>query len=429
MHDAMENTRAVKSFPRRLRRFAARTSLGLLGVLGALAAAHWTIRATCRIEPPEVPEATALDGAVEKPRPRLRRFGDASVVERAGLFEVRLSGDPESIGRAHTRLLYPEMVENEGVLLSRFREAVPSALARGVLLDLAQLRYRSIADEMSPARKRELAAAASAFDPDPYASVFPTYQRFVYLNALYDISLSFEHSPLIGCTSFVFAGAAAGSPGALLARAFDFEVDPIFDRKKAVFFVRETGKIPFASVAWPGLVGVVSGMNAEGLAVVVHGGRAGEPRTHGEPVVHALRAVLSNAPGLDRALEELARRPPIVSHILVLADADGRTARVERVPGQMDHVIPLGEAASITNHFRGPASRDPRNETVLRSTSSAARKQRADELVKRVAKPVSPQAAVGLLRDRRGAGDRQLALGDRDAIDALIATHGVVFQT
>jgi hypothetical protein len=36
---------------------------------------------------------------------------------------------------------------------------------------------------------------------------------------------------------------------------------------------------------------------------------------------------------------------------------------------------------------------------------------------------------VSLLRDRRGAGGTPLALGDRKAIDALIATHGVVFDT
>jgi hypothetical protein len=42
---------------------------------------------------------------------------------------------------------------------------------------------------------------------------------------------------------------------------------------------------------------------------------------------------------------------------------------------------------------------------------------------------VTAASAVTLLRDRRGFGDRPLALGDRDAIDALIATHGVVMDT
>jgi isopenicillin-N N-acyltransferase like protein len=410
----------------KLRRWAFRVAVAVASVLLVLLGVHWVIERACHIERPPV---GARSGTPQRPKPGLRVLGRSSVVERAGLFEVHLEGDPEAIGDAHVRLLYPEMVENEGILLTRFREAVPFAPFRTILLDLAQLRYRQLADGMSADRKRELSAGALAFSPDPYAAVFPTFQRFVYLNGLYDISLSFEHSPLIGCTSFAFAGKELGAPGALLARAFDFEVDPIFDRKKAVFFVRETGKIPFASVAWPGLVGVVSGMNEAGLAVVVHGGRAGEAHTRGEPVVHALRAVLSNAATLEQALVELRRRPPLVSHILVLADASGRTARVERVPGATDHVVPLGDAAAVTNHFHGPHAADPKNRTVLNSTSSAARKARADELVSSAAAPVTPDMAVQLLRDRRGAGGRTLELGDRDAIDALIATHGVVFQT
>jgi hypothetical protein len=32
------------------------------------------------------------------------------------------------------------------------------------------------------------------------------------------------------------------------------------------------------------------------------------------------------------------------------------------------------------------------------------------------------------LRDRRGLNDGKLELGDRSAIDAMIATHGVVFE-
>lgn len=412
-------------------------AIGALGV--ASLGAHVAIRVGCRIPAPVVKAAEhcAPDGCapggpgtrVTRPRSNVRVLGRSWVVEREGLFEVHLAGDPETLGDAHARLLYPEMVENEGRLLSRFEEAVPVLPFRWLLLDLAQLRYRDLAGTLSDARRAEIAAAARAFTPDPYAGLFPTFQRFVYLNGLYDIALSFEHSPLIGCTSFVFSGAAAGGPGALLARAFDFEVDPIFDRKKAVFFVRETGKIPFASVAWPGLVGVVSGMNAEGLAVVVHGGRAGQWRTRGEPVVHALRGVLSHAPDAEAALAELSRRPPLVSHILVIADRHGRALRVERVPGSPDHVIPLGEAAAVTNHFRGPAAGDPKNQAVLATTSSVARQARADELVRDAVRPVRPETAVALLRDRRGANGRALELGDRDAIDALIATHGVVFET
>jgi hypothetical protein len=409
---------------RRARRLCAWVlALGLGAVTLALVA-HLTIGWLCRFEPPRV--------GVTKEMPRregpVRRLGSSYVLERGALLEVHLRGSPAEIGYGQTRLLYPEMVENEGVLLQGFEAAVPNRLLRWALLDLAQLRYRNVDQGMSDERRAEIAASALGFSPDPYSGLFPTYQRFVYLNALYDIALSFEHSPLVGCTTFVFSGARAEHGGSLLARAFDFEIE-IFDRKKAVFFVEEEGKIPFASVAWPGLVGVVSGINREGVAVVVHGGRAGETRTQGEPVVHALRRVLGAARTTEQALKALAERSPMVSHILVLSDSSGRAVRVERVPGLADHVVPLGDARAVTNHFSGPAADDPKNRTVISGTSTLDRKRRADELVARSTGPVSALSAVRLLRDRRGAGDRELPLGDRRAIDALIATHGVVMDT
>jgi isopenicillin-N N-acyltransferase like protein len=333
------------------------------------------------------------------------------------------------VGFAHSALLRREMLENERILLDRFAEAVPGRLTRMLLLDLARVRYRSLARGMSRERLTEISAGAVGFEPDPYADFLPTYQRFLYLNALYDIALSFEHSPLVGCTSVAFHGAARSGGGALLARAFDMEVDAVFDRKKALFLVTTPGTIPFASVAWPGLAGVVSGMNAEGLAVVVHGARAGTPRTEGEPAVHALRRVLEHARSVGDAARLLAERPPLVSHLVVIADAHGDVATIERVPDAPQTVRTLPDRAAVTNHFEGTARDDQRNLRVLRETSSRARRERADELVTRLTGPVGPAQALAVLRDRSATGDVPLPLGDRRAIDALIATHGVIFDT
>ncbi len=387
---------------------------------------HFGVAICARPSPPRV----ELPGyELEQPSQGLTRFGPSWVLDRGGVIEVGLSGSPEAIGYSHSRLLYRYMVENEGILLGHFSEQVRSRLLQHVLLDVAQLRYRNVDGGMSSARLREIAAGAYGFQPDPYSGFFPTYQRFVYLNALYDISLSFEESPLIGCTSFAFSGERTENGGALLARAFDFEVDEVFDRRKAVFLIREEGKIPFASVAWPGLVGVVSGMNVEGLAVVVHGGRAGEPRTRGEPVVHALRRVLSEARTVSEAIAKLGEQPPLVSHLVVLADATGATAAVERVPGAAPFVRRLPAAAAVTNHFEGPFADDEKNQRVRSKSSTLPRRQRGDELVSKLAGPVDVERAVALLRDRSAAGGSPLPLGDRKAIDALIATHGVVMET
>ena len=409
---------------RPFRRFTRFWPALLLALLVLPIAAHFAIRLWTRPKlPPVVVETrnATRDG-------KLHRFGDSYVLEREGLLEVGLGGTPEAIGYAHARLLFDAMRENEGILLDRFSERVSNRLVRTFLLDVAAFRYRAVDRGMSDDRKRELAAMAFGFQPDPYADFFPTYQRFVYLNALYDISLSFEHSPLLGCTTVAFRGDAVPEGGALVGRAFDFEVDEVFDRKKAVFLVREQGKIPFASVAWPGLVGVVSGMNAAGLFVVVHGGRAGEPRTQGEPVVHALRRVLSETSSVAGAVRALDERAPLVSHIVVLADETGAVSVIERVPGKKGHVVPLGPRAAVSNHLTGPDRDDPKNLRVRQETTSEPRYARANELTAGTA-AATPERVLAILRDRSALGGRPLPPGDRRAIDADIATHGVIADT
>jgi hypothetical protein len=403
-------------------------SLGIaIGVLTAFAVvAHLVVARATRIDPPQV---STPQGKVEHPTEGVRSFGHSHASKHGGIWLVELSGTPEQIGYAHSRLMYPEMVDNEAVLYQELDRHVPLWPLRRLLLDVAQVRYRQVDRGMSDARRQEIAAGARGFSPDPYADRFPTYQRFLYLNALYDISLSFEHSPLIGCTTFTLSGAAAADGHALLARNFDFEVDDVFDRDKAVFLVHEDGKIPFASVAWPGLVGVVSGMNAEGVAIVVHGGRAGEPTAYGEPVVHALRRVLSTARTSDEAVRALSEGKPMVSHIVIVTDRAGKAQVVERVPGRDQWVRALGERAAVTNHFEGPAAQDPKNLVVRAKTSTLPRAARGKELVEKLDHPATVKDAVAMLRDRRAAGGGELPLGDRRAIDAIIATHGVVFDT
>ncbi len=413
-----------------LRRHWRKPLLALAALGAVLGGVHVWVNQRAQLSPPSI---TLPPGEPTHPTATLRRFGDSYALSRGKILEVGLRGTPEQIGYEHARLLYPEMVQNEGILLGRFQAQISNPVLRNVLLDLAELRYAHVDRGMSLARRTEIAAGARGFSPDPYAYVFPTYQRFVYLNALYDMALSFEHSPLIGCTTFTLGGDALEGGGGILARAFDFEVDEVFDDHKAVFLIQEAGQIPFASVAWPGLVGVVSGMNAAGLAVVVHGARGGNPQAEGEPVVHALRRVLSTAHSTEEALSALATQSAMVSHIVILTDQSGRSAVVERVPGKPNFVRFLAPKAVTTNHFEGPNAQDPKNLTVRAKTSTLPRRERGDELLASLPAQLSaPEAvvdAVALLRDREGEGGKQLALGDRSAINALIATHGVVMDT
>jgi hypothetical protein len=205
-----------------LRRVLGWVLRGAAALLMLLFGLHAVVERLAHVEPVAV-TPPRLD--VVTVAPGVRRWGDSWVAERGALLEVGLKGSPETIGFAHSTLLRREMVENEGILLARFEDAVPGRLTRTLLLDLARFRYRTLDRGLSDERRTELAAGAAGFAPDPYANVLPTYQRFLYLNALYDIALSFERSPLVGCTTVGFHGAARPGGGALLARAIDLVND------------------------------------------------------------------------------------------------------------------------------------------------------------------------------------------------------------
>jgi hypothetical protein len=139
--------------------------------------------------------------------------------------------------------------------------------------------------------------------------------------------------------------------------------------------------------------------------------------------------LLSTARTTAEAVRELGRTDALVSHLVVMQDAAGRSAAVERVPGSPPFTRWLGDAGVVTNHLEGPHADDAKNLRVKAATSTLDRRRRGDELVSQKSPPATAGDAVQLLRDRATVRGEALPLGDRRAIDALIATHGVVFES
>lgn len=395
-----------------------RKLVALAFALAVAPCAHAVVMLSTGIDPPRV-DVPALDTSRAWTR------------VRGGVRLAQLEGTPEQIGASTARLLRDPMIADEGEMWADFERHVPWWAARVAIQDWARVRYRHVDQAFGDERRRELAAEARAFDPDPFASRMPTYQRMVFLHALYDITLPLEHSPLIGCTTFALGPAATRDGHVLAARTFDFEGGDAFDRDKVVYLVHEQGAVPYASVAWPGFVGVVTGMNAEGVLMVVHGARARSPAVDGIPVAASLRAVLAHANDTPGAVGLLSAQRVMVSHIVFVADAAGRFAVVERAPGVEAYVrTPVAsepDRIAVTNHFEGPLAGDAADARVRQETSTLARRARIDALLSAVGQHEgTPEGMLAMLRDHTCAGDAGCPLGDRRAIDAQIATHGVV---
>jgi hypothetical protein len=103
---------------------------------------------------------------------------------------------------------------------------------------------------------------------------------------------------------------------------------------------------------------------------------------------------------------------------------------VERVPGQEASVRTARERLGVTNTLEGRFADDPKNLRVRATTTSDERDARVRELLD--ASPASPSEgsgvsdALAVLRDHGCAKGIACDLGDRRAIDGLVATHGIV---
>jgi isopenicillin-N N-acyltransferase like protein len=419
---------------RRRRRIwvVARVLAGIALTLVVIAAiALLVIDRTARIVPPAVPASVR---AAAEALPRTVR-GDRTYVgddnwmgRRRGVWELHLAGDPYTLGWAHGRLGARLLLEQEEYMFSEFHKYVPSRVARTLIRAGVMLRYRNLGKLMPLDRQLELAGLAAG-SVDLHGDFLPTYHRMVFYHALHDITQTLEHSPLLGCGAFAASGKGSRDGHLLIGRNFDFEGPEIFDREKVVLLFRPRGKIPFASVAWTGMTGAVTGINAEKIYVSVNAARTDDPGQVGVPVEILLREILENARSIDDVLK-LVRTPVLVPDLYFVGDGKtGEAVVIERSPTRLEvqRLDPAQGWLALTNHARSAAfAGDVRNDHLKRYLTSGARLERLEELLGQAAGKLDAAGALAILRDKNGVGGEPLGLGNRNALDAIIATHSVV---
>jgi hypothetical protein len=119
--------------------------------------------------------------------------------------------------------------------------------------------------------------------------------------------------------------------------------------------------------------------------------------------------------------------PVMVPDFYLVGDGKtGESAVIERSPTRTE-VRRSHDTTLLTNHALTPAfAKDAENDRLRRYTTSGERMKRLTELTRQARGALDPRRAVEILRDKRGEGGESLALGNRNALDALIATHSVV---
>ena len=417
---------------KRLKQWLKRILIGTLVVtvggwllIGALLK-HWTAR------PPPLPADVSI--LQQKPVARDGRtwLGQSWVAKREGLVVIRLKGAPLEMGYASGVLLQEQMHTLEDEFLVMVKGYVPQMWKINLLKSYVIYRNRHLSDFI-PADYRTQIHGTILGCSDGHPELGDYYNRLLNYHAAHDISYMMIDNPLIapvGCTAFGAWGGATENGHLISGRNFDWEAAEVFSRDRIVILCEPDGGIPFVSLAWAGMAGVVSGMNRAGVSVTINGAPSSLPGQTATPVAIVARDVLQKAHNLDEALKIIRESKVFVSTLwLVGSRADGRFVVVERTPEKTVVREPEGDAIVCANHFEAAElNQEKRNQNYLNDATSVSRHTRMTELLKSSRGKLDPALTVELLRDRKLPGGAFAGNGHRATLNAFIATHATVMD-
>jgi hypothetical protein len=234
---------------------------------------------------------------------------------------------------------------------------------------------------------------------------------------------------MVGCTSFAVNHSLTEDSTLLIARNFDFYMGDAFAEDKLIVFMNPDKGYKFASYAWAGLTGVVSGMNEKGITVTLNASKSDIPFSAKEPISILAREILQYAGTIEEARKIASKSETFVSESLLIGSAaDDKAVIIEKSPQKMD-VYDSGEDALVcANHYQSSAFvKDSVNINNIRDTDSKARFDRMTQLMGR-SYPMDVSQATTILRDQKTVDDKFIGYGNSKLLNQLIAHHGIVFK-
>lgn len=359
----------------------------------------------------------------------VRTCGDAFLMLDAdGLWEARVGGPAIERG-AVLGMLSKDLLENqERVFVDQIRRMIPSERQVRFLHKLVAIFNRNIGRYI-PREYQEEIYAMSLSCSHGFDAYGTPYGRQLNYHAAHDIGHTMQEYMLVGCSSFAVWGEESEDGGLLVGRNFDFYVGDEFAENKVVLFVEPEEGYRYASVTWPGMTGVVSGMNECGLTVTINAAKGALPTSSAMPISLLARHILQHAATIDEAFALAGSCRTFVSESLLIGSArDGRAAVIEKTPSETHLFAPDGTRVVCTNHYQSDAFAEDRyNVENMAQSDSRYRHERLSELIREQV-PLNVMKSAAVLRDRHGKGGADIGLGNEKSINQFIAHHSVIFQ-
>ncbi len=165
--------------------------------------------------------------------------------------------------------------------------------------------------------------------------------------------------PMVACSTITLPAAASPDGVARFGRNLDFPSLNVADKNSVVMIYHPKDRYSFAAVSWPGLVGVLSGMNEHGLALCNMEVTRPFRLPRAMPYTLLYRTVLEQCKTVDEAIELLKKTDRQTSNNVMLMDASGARAVAEISPDAVNVRKADDQTALIsTNHQRSTGNGD-----------------------------------------------------------------------
>ena len=279
-------------------RILKKTAVGLLIVIGAAIVVGWWY-----IHPARGPKLAVNPN--EK--------GYVETIE--GTVVLHLKGTPYEMGYQHGALTKERAKKVEtgfNQLLERAKKEVGlPTFASKLILDVV---YRMCMNNIPERLRREMEGIADGAEIDLQT-----------LHRMHAVSEVTERN----CSVFAVWGKATKDGKMYFGRNFDWMMDGGMQEAAVLILYEpeEKGMIPFASAGYIGLVGVLSGMNMEGVAIGQIGAVTRDQSFAGLPLMLVMRRLVEESHSVDDATTILTTVKRTVGYNYVVADAKANTAR------------------------------------------------------------------------------------------------------
>ncbi|ATN06912.1 acyl-CoA--6-aminopenicillanic acid acyl-transferase [Chryseobacterium indologenes] len=345
------------------------------------------------------------------------------------LWELYIHGNPLQLGYNNGALTQDLMQKQEGIFFSKVEGFVPSKFRQKLLRGFLKWYNRKMYLNVREDYQAEL-FGLSQYSSDKYNFIAPKYLRNLYLHGAHDIGHAMQDLAMVGCTSLAVWNENTEDGDLLIGRNFDFYVGDDFAKNKVVEFVEPDTGIPYMSVSWPGMIGVVSGMNKKGITVTINAGKSKIPLTAKTPISLVTREILQYAGTIEEAIAIAGKRKVFVSESILVGSAADKNAVIIEVSPKNFGVYKVQNTSQVicTNHFQSDAYKnDLKNQKHIEESHSAYRYEKLQELLQEE-KKLNPEKIAAILRNRSGLKDKKIGYGNEKALNQLLAHHSVIFS-